>query len=67
MAISSAELFKIGDAVPESGRYLCAPCGFVQYFEAGTNFTTCAACLAGTDLGPEGYKTPGKEFWQFIG
>jgi hypothetical protein len=57
-------LFKIGDVVPESGEYICVPCGFVQRFEAGKQFTTCEACYAGTDIGPDGYTEPDAEFWE---
>lgn len=61
------QLFRKGDVVPVSGQYLCVPCGYVQRFEAGALFTECLACLAGTDLGPEGYREGEQEFWQFIG
>ncbi|MBI2056580.1 MAG: hypothetical protein HYT37_04380 [Candidatus Sungbacteria bacterium] len=58
---------KIGDTVSQSGMYLCVPCGYMQYFEAGQNFTTCDACLAGTENGPENFREETAEFWQFIG
>ena len=60
-------LFKIGDAVPQSGNYVCVPCGYVQYFAVGEAFTTCQACFAGTELGPEGFQDPETEFWQLLG
>lgn len=60
-------LFKIGDAVPRTGMYLCVPCGYVQRFEEGSAFATCDACLAGTENGPEGYRSAEAEFWQLIG
>ena len=59
-------LYKIGDMIPQSGNYICVPCGYVQYFLMGEQFTTCDACLAGTNDGPEGYKETEAEFWQFI-
>jgi hypothetical protein len=59
-------LYKIGDSVPESGSYLCVPCGYVQYFEAGKLFTTCDACFAGTEIAPEGFKDADAEFWQHV-
>lgn len=60
------KLYKIGDEVPQSGQYLCVPCGYVQYFNEGDLFTTCDACLAGTPDGPEGYKQDEADFWQLI-
>ncbi len=65
--IVTQKLFGIGDHVTQSGMYMCVPCGYVQYFEAGSEFTTCDACLAGTENGPPGYQEPESEFWQFIG
>lgn len=67
MAVITEQLFKIGDIVPESGAYVCVPCGFIQNFSAGERFTACLACLAGTSDGPEGYKDDEAEFWQFAG
>jgi len=66
MEVLTKSLYKIGDKVSESGTYLCVPCGYTQYFEADTKFTTCDACYAGTDLGPEGYKKSENEFWQLL-
>jgi len=63
----SKGMYKIGDRVEGDGMYLCIPCGFTQYFEKGSNFTTCDACLAGTETGPEGFREEASEFWQFIG
>lgn len=60
-------LYKIGDKVLASGNYLCVPCGYLQYFQEGEFFTTCEACYAGTDLGPEDFREPDAEFWQFVG
>jgi hypothetical protein len=60
------QLYKIGDTVVQSGNYVCVPCGFVQYFDAGEQFTTCIACFAGTDNGPEDYRTSEIEFWEFM-
>lgn len=67
LTMATAGLAKVGDAVKESGMYLCVPCGYIQKFEAGSTFTTCEACYAGTDIGPVGYQEPDAEFWQFIG
>ncbi|OGZ97449.1 MAG: hypothetical protein A3I44_06125 [Candidatus Sungbacteria bacterium RIFCSPLOWO2_02_FULL_51_17] len=68
MAIRVAtELFRIGDVVPESGTYICVPCGYTQTFYAGELFTTCLACFAGTANGPEGFTEEDAEFWQYVG
>lgn len=67
MPVAVTQLFKKGDTVPASGSYLCVPCGYIQFFAAGTSFIECLACLAGTDFGPEGYRENEQEFWQFIG
>lgn len=64
--ISSKTLYKIGDTVPEHGRYMCVPCGYVQEFFKGDPFTTCEVCLAGTDSGPEGYTESEAEFWKLL-
>jgi len=58
------QLHKIGDKVPATGNYVCVPCGYMQYFKEGDFFTTCEACYAGTDLGPENYQESDAEFWQ---
>lgn len=60
-------MYRKGDAVPLSGQYVCVPCGYVQYFEVGTAFSECFACLAGTVYGPEGYREGEAEFWQLLG
>ena len=60
-------LHRKGDVVPASGQYLCVPCGYIERFEAGERFTECLACLAGTDLGPAGYRENEQEFWRFLG
>ncbi len=65
--VCTGVLYKIGGNVPQAGNYVCVPCGYVQYFEAGNLFTTCDACFAGTDLGPEGLQNPNIEFWEFLG
>ena len=60
------KLYKIGDMVPATGKYLCVPCGYVATFSAGDQFTTCEACYAGTSIGPEGYESEDSEFWQWL-
>ena len=59
-------LYAVGDIVHQSGLYVCVPCGYTQQFVAGDTFTTCEACLAGTENGPEGYREPNAEFWQYV-
>jgi hypothetical protein len=61
------ELYKIGDVIPQTGMYVCVPCGYIQQFIAGELFLTCEACLAGTENGPVDSQDPDSEFWQFIG
>jgi len=67
MQVITQQLFKISDLVEKSGMYVCVPCGYMQYFEAGSQFTVCVACLAGTPDGPAGFQSPLSEFWQFMG
>lgn len=62
----ATKLYAVADVIPVSGDYLCVPCGYLQYFEAGERFTPCLACLAGTSDGPSGYQSVEDEFWQFI-
>lgn len=65
--VVTEKLYKIGDTVPQSGTWVCVPCGFMTNFDAGSKFITCEACLAGTEYGPEGYQSAEAEFWQFLG
>ncbi len=60
-------LYKIGDIVPEHGMYMCVPCGYVQEFLKGDQFTTCELCFAGTIDGPEEYTDSESEFWELLG
>ncbi|MBI3627655.1 MAG: hypothetical protein HY220_02825 [Candidatus Sungbacteria bacterium] len=63
----ATKIYSINEIVPVSGNYICVPCGYVQYFEAGDKFIECLACLAGTLYGPAGFQSPADEFWQFVG
>lgn len=65
MEIQKAKFYKIGERVSKSGMYVCIPCGFVQYFQEGSDFETCQACFAGTGAGPQGFQE-NAEFWQFL-
>lgn len=62
------KLYKTGDTVPESGRYICVVCGFIiEYLEKhlayGVTFPTCPVCHAGDENGP---KKPHEDVWQKI-
>ena len=35
---------KIGEAVKESGSYVCDNCGHYQFFEKGDEFEDCTSC-----------------------
>ena len=60
------ERFNIGDAVPQTGWYLCIPCGYMQEFTEGDQFTPCDACQAGTSLGPDGFQEDEEDFWELV-
>ncbi len=63
---STNTIFSVGEKVPFSGRYVCVPCGYTQYFEKGDMFTICEVCLAGTPDGPTGYESADSEFWEYV-
>lgn len=65
-AVTSAKLYALHDVAPVSGNYLCVPCGYIQYFEAGARFTECLACFAGTSFGPTGFQNETDEFWRLV-
>lgn len=63
------KIYKVGDKVPEAGRYQCVVCGFIveylpKHIEKGVTFNFCTVCKAGTEGGP---KKPNEEFWRHIG
>ena len=63
------KLYKVGDNVPQAGRYQCIACGLIieflpQHIEKGVVFNSCPLCFAGTDKGP---KKPDEDIWKFIG
>lgn len=63
------KLYKVGDKVPQAGRYKCAVCGLVieflpKHIEMGVVFNFCPLCLSGAENGP---KKPDEDFWEFIG
>ena len=63
------KLYKVGDKVPQAGRYQCIVCGLIieflpQHIEKGVVFNSCPLCFAGTDKGP---KKPDEDIWKLIG
>lgn len=57
--------FNKGDAVPQTGQYVCAPCGFKKDFSKGEKFTECISCFSGTPEGHEEY-AEGLELWEKV-
>lgn len=62
------ELYKVGDKVPQAGRYDCVICHLVveysaQHVEHGSAFGICTLCQAGTAEGP---KKVDEGFWQLM-
>lgn len=60
------KIYKVGDKVPQAGRYVCMVCGLVveylpKHVEDGAVFDICTLCKAGTVDGP---KKPHEEFWK---
>ncbi|MEK7162901.1 MAG: hypothetical protein AAB696_01290 [Patescibacteria group bacterium] len=63
------KLYKVGDKVPQAGRYQCVVCGFIiefspKHIDNGVVFNFCTLCFAGTENGP---KKPDEDIWEFIG
>ena len=61
--------YKVGDKVPQVGRYQCLVCGFIieflpKHIEKSVVFNSCPLCFAGTENGP---KKPDEDIWVFIG
>lgn len=61
-------IYKLGDKVPQAGRYQCIICGLIveylpKHIEKGVTFGICTLCNAGTEKGP---KKPNEEFWKHI-
>ncbi len=64
----SEKLYKVGDNVPQAGRYVCIVCGLIlEYSEdhitRGVKFAECTLCHAGTE---NGSKKAHEEFWKLI-
>jgi len=63
------KLYKVGDKVPQAGKYQCVVCGFIaeylpKHIQMSAAFAPCPVCHSGTENGP---KKPEEEFWKFIG
>ena len=63
------KMYKVGDKVPEAGRYQCIVCGLIleflpKHIGMGVLFNSCPLCFAGTENGP---KKPEEDIWTFIG
>lgn len=39
------DAYKVGSEVPESGFYVCVPCGNKKYLKAGAHFGSCLMCF----------------------
>lgn len=62
------KLYKVGDAVPQAGRYVCIVCGLIveygeDHIKNGVKFAECTLCRSGTKEGP---KKPHEDFWKAI-
>ena len=60
-----SNIFSKGDKVPETGHYVCCPCGFKKEHTAGEVFGECTSCLAGTEDGDEAY-IEGTGLWEKV-
>lgn len=61
-------MYKVGDKVPQAGRYQCIVCELIveylpKHIEKGVTFGICTVCNAGTEKGP---KKPNEEFWKHV-
>ena len=50
--------YKVGDKVPQAGRFQCIVCGLIieflpKHIEMGVLFNACSLCFAGTENGPK--------------
>lgn len=62
------QIFKVGDKVPQAGKYVCIICGLVieytsAHIEKGSAFGVCPLCQAGSEEGP---KKPHEDFWKLV-
>lgn len=62
-------MYKLGDKVPQAGRYQCIVCELVveylpKHIKKGVTFGICTVCYSGTE---KGSKKPHQEFWKHIG
>lgn len=61
--------YKVGDKIPQAGRYQCLVCGLIieylpQHIGQGAVFNACSLCFAGTENGP---RKPDEDVWKYIG
>lgn len=63
--MDDAGTYNKGEAVPHTGEYVCAPCGFKRRFATGESFPECTSCLSGTPEGHEEY-AEGLELWEKV-
>ena len=57
------ETYEVGNVVPESGTYVCVPCGNKKFLKAGTRFTSCLKCFGKEE---RGLLIGGLELWKRI-
>jgi len=45
--IKVGDIFDVGRTVPQTGRYICVPCGYTRHLQKGTIFPQCFSCIEG--------------------
>jgi hypothetical protein len=55
--------FGVGDAVPETGKYICVPCGDKKELAEGDAFPHCLSCF---DEEERAEFATGQELWERI-
>lgn len=63
------QMYKVGDRVPQAGRYQCVVCGLIleflpKHIKREVLFNFCPLCFAGTE---NGLKKPDEDIWTFLG
>jgi hypothetical protein len=61
--MNTEKLYKVGDLVPKTGKYICIVCEYIMDFKEGDKFIICPVCLAGQEGGPKG---PDEGFWKLL-
>lgn len=49
------KVYSVGTKVPESGYYICVPCGYKKHFKKGATFPQCFGCLKGEKYDGDDY------------